>query len=74
MRLNFYSPMEGENATLFTLTPERNGTIVKQTMSGPNKFMSKVIQTFMDMDKMIGTQFEKGLNNLKVIVETEIKK
>jgi hypothetical protein len=36
--------------------------------------MSKVMCMFMNMDKMIGGQFETGLANLKTVVEGGAKK
>ena len=34
-------------------------------MRGPSPFMSRVMQVFMNFDKMIGKDFEAGLANLK---------
>ena len=47
--------------------PERgaSATNVIWVMRGPSSFMSKVMQVFMDFDKMIGKDFETGLANLK---------
>ena len=38
-------------------------------MYGPAPFMSKVMQVFINMDKMIGKDFEAGLANLKKLTE-----
>jgi hypothetical protein len=38
-------------------------------MHGPAPFMSKLMQVFMNMDKMIGKDFEVGLANLKKLTE-----
>jgi hypothetical protein len=38
-------------------------------MTGRNTFMSKVMCLFMNMDKLVGRDFEKGLGALKQIVE-----
>jgi len=38
-------------------------------MQGPSSFMSKVMQVFMDLDKMIGKDFEAGLVGLKTLTE-----
>lgn len=32
-------------------------------------FVSKVMCVFLDMDKMIGQEFEKGLGDLKTLAE-----
>jgi len=38
-------------------------------MHGPAPFMHNVMQVFMNMDRMIGRDFEAGLANLKKIAE-----
>ncbi len=71
LALNFEVPFKANHMTDFTFKPEGAGTLVTQTMYGKNGFMGKAIHLMMDMDKkMIGPQFEKGLNDLKAIVET----
>jgi hypothetical protein len=42
-------------------------------MTGQNNFMAKAIHLFMNMDKMIGGQFEKGLADMKSVVEASPK-
>jgi len=39
-------------------------------VTGEKNFMAKAIHLFMNMDKMIGGQFETGLAAMKSIVET----
>ena len=65
IRLDMLEPMAASNAVVFTLAPEGEGTRVTWSMVGRNGFMSKAIGLVMDMDKMVGGQFEKGLANLK---------
>lgn len=67
--LVFLKPFEGTNLTEFTFKPESTGTVVTWTMSGKKNFISKAICMFMDMDKMVGGDFEKGLASMKSIVE-----
>jgi hypothetical protein len=38
-------------------------------MHGPAPLMSKLMQVFMNIDTMIGSDFEVGLANLKRIAE-----
>ena len=38
-------------------------------MSGDKNFMAKAFTMFMDMDKMVGTDFEKGLAEMKKVSE-----
>lgn len=67
--LRFFEPMEGQNVAEFTMEPDGDATRVTWSMRGPSPFSSKVIQVFLNMDKMIGDQFEQGLANLKSLAE-----
>jgi hypothetical protein len=52
-----------------TFKPEGDKTLVTWSMAGKNNFIGRAVCLFMDMDKMVGGEFEKGLNQLKSIVE-----
>ena len=67
--LHFIKPMEGNNIAVFTLDPRGETTQVTWTMSGPSRFITKVMGVFMSMDRMVGGMFETGLGNLKAVVE-----
>jgi carbon monoxide dehydrogenase subunit G len=69
IKLDFIKPFEGHNTAEFTLVPHGAATNVNWVMQGPAPFMSKVMQVFIDCDKMIGKDFEAGLANLKTLVE-----
>jgi hypothetical protein len=71
IKLDFFKPFEGHNTAEFTLLPERDASATNITwvMRGPAPFMTKVMQLFMDLDRMIGKDFEAGLANLKRITE-----
>jgi hypothetical protein len=69
IKLDFEKPMEGHNIAKFSLAASGGTTNVTWAMSGPSNFMSKMMQVFMSMDKMIGKQFETGLANLKTAAE-----
>ena len=71
MRLEFFKPMEGTDDVVFAFKPEGAGTAVSWTMSGKKNFVSKGICMFMDMDKMVGGMFEKGLADLKAQAEAK---
>ncbi len=73
VKLEFMKPFQATNTAEFTFKPEGNLTAVTWSMSGENNFMAKAIQLFMNMDKMIGGQFEKGLAEMKSIVEATAK-
>src|SRR6266699_3782565 len=65
IKLEFFKPFAGTNIAEFTFKPEGNQTAVKWSMTGNNNFMAKAVHLFMNMDKMIGGQFEKGLTEMK---------
>lgn len=67
MKLEFIKPFPATNTATFVLVPEGNATKVTWAMDGKNNFMSKAFSVFMNMDKMVGTDFEKGLANLNTI-------
>ncbi len=70
-RLEFMKPMQATNTAEFTFAPSGGQTVVTWTMSGKNNFLGKVFSLFVNCDKMIGGQFEKGLAAIKLLVETE---
>ena len=69
IRLDFIKPFEARNTAEYTLRPEGEATRVTWAMYGPAPFVSKLMQVFVSMDKMIGTDFEQGLANLKALAE-----
>jgi hypothetical protein len=69
IKLDFFTPFEGHNTAEFTMLPQGHATNIDWVMRGPAPFMSKVMQVFIDLDKMIGKDFEAGLANLKTLVE-----
>jgi hypothetical protein len=69
IKLEFVKPMAGTSIAEFTFKPQGDRTEVTWAMSGHKNFISKAICLFMDQDKMIGGPFEKGLANLKAVVE-----
>jgi len=69
LKLDFSKPFEAHNVVDFTVVPDGDATSVTWAMHGPSPFMSKVMQVFMSMDKMIGKDFEAGLAKLKKLTE-----
>ncbi len=67
--LEFIKPMAGTSTAEFSFRPEGNQTSITWSMSGRNNFIAKAMCMFMNMDKMVGGQFEKGLAQLKSITE-----
>ena len=70
IKLEFIRPFKSTNDTEFTFKGEGNQTSVVWSMSGRNNFIGKAFCMFMNMDKMVGGDFEKGLVSMKSIVET----
>jgi uncharacterized protein YndB with AHSA1/START domain len=69
IKLDFFTPFEGHNTAEFTMLPQGDGTNVTWLMHGPAPFMSKLMQLFINIDNMVGKDFEAGLANLKRITE-----
>jgi uncharacterized protein YndB with AHSA1/START domain len=83
IRLEFIKPMAGTSTSEFTFAPVgaeaasttagTAGTTVTWTMTGENGFVGKAFCLFMNMDQMLGGQFEQGLANLTRVVTTPAK-
>lgn len=73
IKLDFITPFAASNTTVFTFAPEGQGTKVVWAMSGHNNFVSNAFCLFMNMDKMVGGDFEKGLADMKKIAESAPK-
>jgi hypothetical protein len=69
IKLEFLKPFAATNSAEFTFKPDGDRTAVTWSMAGKNKFISKAICLFMNMDKMVGGKFEEGLAAMKSIVE-----
>jgi hypothetical protein len=74
IKLEFLQPFASTADTEFTFKPEGNQTEVTWSMAGKNNFMAKAMCLFMNMDKMVGGQFEQGLAQMKSLVETAAAK
>lgn len=68
-KLDFLKPFEAHNMAEFVLEPKGDSTSVTWAIYGPSPYMSKVIGTFINIDDMIGRDFEKGLADLKAAAE-----
>ena len=66
IKLEFMRPFATTNQTTFTFAPVPEGTKVTWAMAGHNDFLGKAASMFMDMDKMVGGDFERGLSALSV--------
>lgn len=73
MDLHFLKPFEASNVTTYSFAPEGTGTKVTWAMDGKNNFMAKAFGLVMDMDKMVGGDFDRGLASLATVAEAEVK-
>ena len=64
IRLEFMKPWTATNTAQFHFVPSGSGTNVTWTMTGRNNFVAKAFHLFMDVEKMVGPEFEKGLASL----------
>jgi len=69
LRLDFEQPFEAHNMVTFTLAPHDGATRLTWAMEGPAPYFAKIIHVFIDMDKMVGKDFEAGLASLKAVAE-----
>jgi len=69
IKLEFFKPFANTATAEFTFKPEGGQTSATWSMQGQNTFMGKAFHLFMNMDKMIGGQFDKGLADLKAVAE-----
>jgi hypothetical protein len=69
IKLDFFKPFEGHNTAEFTMLPQGGATNLVWAMYGPTPFIGKIMHVFINMDKMVGKDFEVGLANLKRLTE-----
>jgi hypothetical protein len=72
--LEFKEPWQATNATLFSVSPDGPGSRVTWAMDGESNFMFKAVGMFMNMDELMGKEFDAGLDNLSRVAEAEAKK
>ena len=67
--LEFSRPFKAKNTAEFVLERQGEVTQVTWSTSGPSPLSSKVMQVVIDMDKLVGKDFEKGLASMKQLAE-----
>ena len=72
LKLDFIAPFEAHNDAVFALQPQGQMTNVVWTMTGPTPFFAKIIHVFMNMDRMVGGDFEAGLAAMKAAAERPV--
>ena len=69
-QLRFLKPWKSQSDAYLRVADEGSGsTKVTWGFSGKNKFPMSIMMLFMNMDKMVGKDFEEGLQSLKVKLE-----
>ncbi|MFY0522891.1 SRPBCC family protein [Archangium gephyra] len=74
IKLEFIRPFESTSPTTFTFAPAAEGVSVTWKMDGTNTFMGKAFSLFVNMDAMLGKDFDNGLAAMGKIAEAETKK
>ncbi|OGG99070.1 MAG: polyketide cyclase [Candidatus Lambdaproteobacteria bacterium RIFOXYD1_FULL_56_27] len=69
IELQFFKPFAATNLAEFTLKPQEAGTLVTWALSGKSTYTYKVMGLLLNMDKMVGGDFEIGLSRLKTLAE-----
>jgi uncharacterized protein YndB with AHSA1/START domain len=68
VRLDFEKPFKGTNYGEYVLVEQGTSTLFTWTIN-ESTFIPRVLSQVMNLDRMIGDTFEKGLNKLKLIAE-----
>lgn len=71
LRLNMLRPIKATNEVVYELEAIDGGTEVLWTMQGKQNIIGKVMNVFIDCEKMVGREMERGLGNLKKLVEAQ---
>jgi uncharacterized protein YndB with AHSA1/START domain len=74
IKLEFVRPFEDTAVSEFAFKAEGDQTVVTWTMSGEKNFIAKGFCMFVDMDKMLGGEFDKGLAQMKAVTEAAARK
>jgi hypothetical protein len=74
LKLEFLKPFSSVCTTRFDFAPQGPATRLAWTMEGTNDFAGKAFSLVMNMDKMVGGDFERGLSQLKTVSEGEAAK
>jgi hypothetical protein len=74
LQLDFIKPFASTSFSDYTLSPEGEKTTVTWAMTGHASFLPRAIGVLISMDKMLGSQFDKGLNDLKALAESSATK
>jgi uncharacterized protein YndB with AHSA1/START domain len=71
IKVDFVKPFAAHNVNEFTLESAGASTLVTWKMHGTNAYFMKVMGIFVNLDKVMGGHFERGLDNLKIVCEKQ---
>ena len=72
--LEFVRPFAATNTAEFTFRPEGDRTVVTWSLAGRHNFIGKAVGLFMDMDRMVGHDFEAGLAELGAVAAASARR
>lgn len=67
LKLDFVKPFEAHNLVEFTMEPKGDATNITWVRQHDMPYFAKIIHAFINMDRMVGKDFETGLASLKAI-------
>ena len=73
IELEFLRPFAATSTAEFTFKPEGDRTAVTWSMYGHNNFVARAVCIFVDMDRALGSEFEKGLAGMKSAAEASAR-
>ena len=73
IRLEMVKPVAAQNEVEFHFREEGDLTHVTWSMVGRNSWTNRIVGVLLSIDKMVGSEFEQGLVNLKNVVEAKMK-
>lgn len=68
-KLEYTKPYVMKQEAIMAIQDTGDESIVSWSVTGENNFIGRLFCVFMDMDKVVGGTFEKGLNQLKANLE-----
>jgi hypothetical protein len=74
IKAEFVKPMAATNRIEFTLQPSNEGVVVTWSMVGRNSFVFKAFGMMVNMDQLVGKEFESGLADLKRLSEQDVSR
>jgi hypothetical protein len=69
VKVDFVKPFEGSTTSQFAFKPDGDNTAVTWSMYGSHDFIGKAMCLILNGTKMMGNDIDKGLANIKAVVE-----